>query len=131
MFILQFKYRHSCECYNYVMKIGIFSLSFWKKNETSISILYHKHLIIFTLTEARYKIEQIWNGFNHIHLSNQEKMKGFASCVLFIWQRWCTELTALIWKNEKSWTWVNFNSFILIKCTFSSWVIFNLVFLSV
>ena len=36
--------------------------------------------------------------------------------------------THIKWKNENISTWVNFNSITLIKCTFSSSAIFNLVF---
>ena len=34
----------------------------------------------------------------------------------------------IMWKNENNSTWVNFDPFTLIKRTFSSWVIFNLLF---
>ena len=107
------------------LKIGNNSFSvnfthFWEKT----------HLLAFELLF----VCSSWRVYMHIKFDILNKrLESYKK--LSIFGKWAMqnnldelEATKIKWKNWNNITWVNVKLFILIKCIFSSWVIFILVF---
>ena len=98
-------------------------------NSSSVKLTHFREKTHFLGHELIF-ISWSWRVYNHIKFSIWNKrLEWYKKRLIFAKLTLQMQAaTHIKWKNQNNWTWVNFNSFTLIKSTFSSWIIFNLVF---